>query len=110
MIHVTCGPLEGILVCLCRTFLGVNYSMEKLCHFDLHGGLKTPRMDSIPHGMGRGPRSICRLDVIDVSFGGTWTTLDDDIIAPCTWTLSFGGLGRHSHARVLMGLMVPEER
>jgi hypothetical protein len=21
MIHMTCGPLEGVLVCLCRTFL-----------------------------------------------------------------------------------------
>jgi hypothetical protein len=28
MIHVACGLLEGILVCLCRASLGVIYSME----------------------------------------------------------------------------------
>jgi hypothetical protein len=25
MIHVTCGPLEGVLVFLCRTVLGERY-------------------------------------------------------------------------------------
>jgi hypothetical protein len=81
---VTRGPLEGILVCLCRTLQGVSYSMEEMFHFDLHGGLKTPRMDAIPHSMGRGPQIHCTLEMMDVAFGGTWTTLSDDIVAPCT--------------------------
>jgi hypothetical protein len=40
MIHVTCGPLEGVLVCLCRTFPGESFSMEEQGHLDLHRGLK----------------------------------------------------------------------
>jgi hypothetical protein len=31
----------------------------------------------------------------DVTFGGTLTTFEDDIIALGTRTLAFGGLGRH---------------
>jgi len=33
--------------------------------------LKTPRMDTIPHMMGRGPRSSCELEMMGISFGGT---------------------------------------
>jgi hypothetical protein len=72
-----------------------NLSHGGLCHFDLHGGLKTPKMDVIPHKMGRGPRSHCTLEMMDVAFGGTWTPLGDDMIAPSTLTLAFGGPRRH---------------
>jgi hypothetical protein len=65
--------------------------MEELCLFDLHGRLKTPRMDTIPHRMGRGPMRHWTPEMIDIAFGGSWTTLGDDIIAPYTWTLGFGG-------------------
>ena len=67
--------------------------MEELCHFDLHGGLKAPRMDAIPH-RGRVPQSLCEQRIEDIAFGGTLTTFEDDIIALCTWMLAFGGLGR----------------
>jgi hypothetical protein len=63
--------------------------------FYLHGGLKTPRMDSTPHGMGRGPWSHYTLEVMDVAFGGTWTTLDDNIIAHFSWMLNLGVPGCH---------------
>jgi hypothetical protein len=52
-------------------------------------------MDARPHRMGRAPQDSCAHEMMDVSFGGTWKTLDDDIISPFTWTLAFGGLGRH---------------
>jgi hypothetical protein len=95
MIHVTCGPLEGVLVCLCRTLPGGKPFHGRIVPFDLHGGLKSPRMVTIPHRMGRGPRSSCAHEVMNVAFGGTLTTLEDDIIALCTWMMTFGGLGRH---------------
>jgi hypothetical protein len=69
--------------------------MKKLCHFDRREGLRTPRMDAILHKLGIGPQSHCTLEMMDVAFGGTWKTLEDDIIALGTWTLASGGLGRH---------------
>jgi hypothetical protein len=69
--------------------------MEELCHFDLHGGLNTPRMDAIPHKMGRGPQRSCAHEVMNVSFGGTLPKLKDDIVSPFTWTMALGGLGHH---------------
>jgi hypothetical protein len=69
--------------------------MEELCHFDLDGGLKTTRMDAIPHMMGRGPQSSCAHEVMNVAFRGTLTTLKDDIISLCTWMMASGGLGHH---------------
>jgi hypothetical protein len=59
-------------------------------------------MDAIPHKMGKGTWSHFTLEMIGVSFGGTWTTLDDDIITPCTWALAFGGIGRHLLSLVFM--------
>jgi hypothetical protein len=95
VILVTCGTLEGVLVYIYKTFPCEIYSMEELCHFDLHGGLKTPRMDAIPHRMGRGPQISCAHEVMNVAFGGTLTTLEDDIVSIYTLTMDFGGLGRH---------------
>jgi hypothetical protein len=40
MIHVSCAPLEGVLVCLCKTLLGESFSMEAQDHLDLHRGFK----------------------------------------------------------------------
>jgi hypothetical protein len=69
--------------------------MEELCHFDLHGVLKIPRMDVIPHRMGRGNQIHCKIEMMDVSFGFTSKTLGDDIISLFTWKLAFGGLKCH---------------
>jgi hypothetical protein len=64
MIHVHCGPLEGVLACICRTFLGVIFSMEGLAHLDLHKGLKPVGwMMCSTH---------CMLEKINFTFGGTW--------------------------------------
>jgi hypothetical protein len=99
--HITlnvldCNKLmENKVVCLCRTFLRERYSIEELFQFYLHGGLKTPRMDIIPHRMGRGPQSLDLKRKKGVAFGGTLTTLEDDIISLCTWMLSFSDLRRH---------------
>jgi len=41
--------------------------MEELCHFDLHGGLKTPRMYAIPHRMGIGPQSYYAHEVMNLA-------------------------------------------
>jgi hypothetical protein len=64
--------------------------MEDLCHFDLHEGLKTPKIDAIPHRMGRGPWSLYVQGIEGVAFGRTLTTLEDDNIwsfAPRHWPL-----------------------
>jgi len=91
MIHVTCGPLEGIIIFLLKTLPDELFSMEELCHIDLHEELKTPMMDSIPHMMGRRPWIHCTIEIMDFGFGGTWKPPGDDIVAPCTWTLAFRG-------------------
>jgi hypothetical protein len=95
MIHVTCGTLEGLIVCICKNFPGERYSMEELCHYDLQRGLKTPRMDVIPHRIGRGPLSSFSHEVMNGAFRGTLTSLEDDIISLYTWMLAFGGPGSH---------------
>ena len=46
---VICGPLEGVLVCLCRTFPGERFSMEGLGHLDLHRGLNPTGWMMCPH-------------------------------------------------------------
>jgi hypothetical protein len=69
--------------------------MEELRHFDLRGGLKTPNMDAIPHNMGIGPWSYCVQKLMNISFGGTLTALEDDIMALYSWMLVYGGLGHH---------------
>jgi hypothetical protein len=57
--------------------------MEELCDFNLHGGLKTPKMDTIPHRLGKAPRSLCVQRIENVSFGGvvvlihTWGNMEE---------------------------------
>jgi hypothetical protein len=65
--------------------------MKESYHFDLHGGLKTQRMDDITHRMDIAPQRLCVKGMEEISFGGILTTFEDDIISLCTWTFSFGG-------------------
>jgi hypothetical protein len=67
--------------------------MKKLFHFDLHDGLRTPRMDDIPHRLDREPWSLCVQRIENVTFGGNLTTFEDEIISLLSRTLDFGGVG-----------------
>jgi hypothetical protein len=69
--------------------------MEELYYFDLHGGLKGPRMDAITHRLGSAPENLCVQKIEDIAFGGTMTAFEDDIIALYTWVFAFAGLGHH---------------
>jgi hypothetical protein len=40
MIFVTCGKLEGTLVCLCISFLGESLIVEAQGYLKLHWGMK----------------------------------------------------------------------
>jgi hypothetical protein len=42
-----------------------------IMHFYLHGGLKNPRMDAIPHRIEREPLNLCVKRLEDIDFGGT---------------------------------------
>jgi hypothetical protein len=43
MIHVTFGPLEGILVCLCRTLIGEEPFHGVIVPFDLSWRVENPK-------------------------------------------------------------------
>jgi hypothetical protein len=42
---VTCGPLEAILVCLCRSLTGESSIVKAQGHLDLHLGHEAHRLD-----------------------------------------------------------------
>jgi hypothetical protein len=63
MIHVTCGPLDGVLVFICRTLPGKIFSMEEQGHLDLHKGLN-------PIGWMMHPTPF-KLWKMNVAIGGT---------------------------------------
>jgi hypothetical protein len=42
---VTCGPLEGVLVCICRSLTGESLIMKTQGHLDLHLGHESHRLD-----------------------------------------------------------------
>jgi hypothetical protein len=52
-------------------------------------------MDAIPHIWVTIDDEHCTLRVEDVAFGGTLASLEDEVAPFSTWTLAFGGLGRH---------------
>jgi hypothetical protein len=45
---VTCGPLEGEFVCLCRALTGGSLFMKAQGHLDLHLGHEAHRLDDVP--------------------------------------------------------------
>jgi hypothetical protein len=61
---VTFGPLEGVLVCLCRSLTGERLIVKAQGHLDLHLGNKYHRLDDLT------PLLSTYL-MRDVSFGGT---------------------------------------
>jgi hypothetical protein len=61
---VTCGPLEGVLACLCRSLTGESLIVEAQGHLDLHLGHESHRMDDAPP-------LLWTIWMRDVAFGGT---------------------------------------
>jgi hypothetical protein len=49
---MTCGPLEGVLACLCRSLTGDSLIVEAQGHLDLHLGHESHRMDDVPPLLG----------------------------------------------------------
>jgi hypothetical protein len=49
---VTCGPLECVLVCLCRTLTGESLIMKAQGHLDLHLGHEAHRLNDAPPSLG----------------------------------------------------------
>jgi hypothetical protein len=60
---LTCGPLKGILVCLCRSSNDESLNMEAQGSLDLHLGHESHRLDDAPPLLGK-------TWMRDVSFGG----------------------------------------
>jgi hypothetical protein len=50
---VTCGPLEGVLACLCKSLTSDNLIMEAQGHLDLRLGHEAHIMDDAPHLLGQ---------------------------------------------------------
>jgi hypothetical protein len=60
---VTCGPLEGVLICLCKSLTGESLNMEARGSLDLHLGHEAHRLDDAPPLLGT-------TWMRDVAFGG----------------------------------------
>jgi hypothetical protein len=45
---VTCGPLEGVRFCLCKTLTGESLNMKAQGDLDLHLGHESHRLDDVP--------------------------------------------------------------
>jgi hypothetical protein len=50
---MTCGPLEGVHVCLCRSLTGDSLIVEEQGHLDLHLGHESHIMDDVPPLLGQ---------------------------------------------------------
>jgi hypothetical protein len=56
---VTCGPLEGVLACLCKSLTSESLIMEAQGHLDLHLGNGAHRMDIAPPLLGQLDEGSC---------------------------------------------------
>jgi hypothetical protein len=48
---MTCGPLEGVFVCLCKSLTGENLIVKAQGHLDLHLGHEAHRLDVLSHNL-----------------------------------------------------------
>jgi hypothetical protein len=81
---VTCGPLEGILVCLCRSLTGESLNMEAHGSLDLHLGHEAHMLDDAPPLLGT-------TWMRDIAFGNFLLSIGGDSLSFPTPTFSFGG-------------------
>jgi hypothetical protein len=93
---VNCGTLEGVLVFIFRTWPGGKLFVKEMYHLNLHRGLGAHEMDARPHVWGIIDDEICTWKIEEVSFGGIFSSLEDEAPTLSTWTLAFGGLLCHS--------------
>jgi hypothetical protein len=61
---VNCGPLEGILACLCRSLIGESLIVEAQGHLDLHLWQEAHKLDDVL-------LVLWTAWMRDVAFGGT---------------------------------------
>jgi hypothetical protein len=91
MIHMTFGPLEGVLF----VFVG-PYLMKSIHEGTMPlRGLKVHRVDVMPHTWETIDDKHFTLRMEDLAFRGTLASLEDDISPLLHVDITFGCLGHH---------------